>query len=97
MPEFKKNTRGFKMKGFTPFTKKTDPPKNQAGTDEDYGQYAGQVPGKINTNVDRGPIFELEQLKKKANPTAADKRRMKELRKTMRFIDKNIGQEYDMD
>ena len=97
MPDFKKEGRGFKMKGFTPFTKKTDPPKNQAGTDEDYGQLKGQTPGKINTNVDRGPMFELEQLKKKANPTAADKRRMRELRKTMKFIDKNIGQEYDMD
>ena len=35
MPYFKEN-RGFKMKGFAPFTKKTDPPKNPTwmGTDE---------------------------------------------------------------
>lgn len=33
MPEFKKEGRGFKMKGFSPFTKKTDPPKKKKQKD----------------------------------------------------------------
>jgi hypothetical protein len=59
MPNFKQGGRGFKMKGFSPFTKKTDPPKTKAKynanqTDERVFDVNQEKYNKWNRTMNRG-------------------------------------------
>tara|TARA_Y100000361_G_C11148626_1_gene339659 strand:+ start:1032 stop:1910 length:879 start_codon:yes stop_codon:yes gene_type:complete len=72
MPNFKKEGRGFKMKGFSPFTKKTDPPKTKAKynanqTDERVFDINQEKYNKWNRTMNRGKGPDVRYLGTKEN------------------------------
>ena len=72
MPNFKKEGRGFKMKGFSPFTKKTDPPKTKAKynanqTDERVFDVNQEKYNKWNRTMNRGKGPDVRYLGTKEN------------------------------
>lgn len=68
MPNFKKDTRGFRMKGFSPFTKKESP-------------YYKMDEGKTKDVPDKkgGMYEEYQKLSKKINLTPQEKARKKQI------------------
>jgi hypothetical protein len=76
MPNFKQGGRGFKMKGFSPFTKKTDPPKTKSNanqTDERVFNVNQEKYDKWNRlkNLGKGP--DVRYLGAKENKSHLDK------------------------
>ena len=72
MPNFKQGGRGFKMKGFSPFTKKTDPPKTKAKynanlTDERVFDVNQEKYNKWNRTMNRGKGPDVRYLGTKEN------------------------------
>ena len=72
MPNFKQGGRGFKMKGFSPFTKKTDPPKTKAKynanqTDERVFDISQEKYNKWNRTMNRGKGPDVRYLGTKEN------------------------------